>query len=112
MYWYTITSCYLIASEPMSKKKSKEGWWQFCELCAKVKSPSAFDELFEVFLTMGEQDDVADRYLIVRDLLQGEKTQRDMAESLDVSIAKITRGSNQLKRVGEKVESFLISKMT
>jgi TrpR family trp operon transcriptional repressor len=56
---------------------------------------------------MEEKSAIADRYLIIKGLLNGKKTQREMAETLKVSIAKITRGSNALKTIEPKLKAFL-----
>lgn len=67
--------------------------------------------LLDLFLTPEEKKDLGLRYLIVKDLLEGKKTQRAIAEELQVSIAKITRGSNELKRVSPKLLAYLKEKI-
>ena len=64
-----------------------------------IKKPELTDLIWDLFFTMEEKVDLEKRYVIVEALLKGDKTQRQMAQDLDVSIAKITRGSNELKRV-------------
>lgn len=96
----------------MKKQNTDDGWWQFLELCTHVKTAEDFHDFFDLFLTKEEQEDIGTRCLIIRDLLQEEKTQREMAEALSVSISKITRGSNYLKLVGDKLRRFLIKRMT
>ncbi len=85
----------------------QKGWNGFLELCLKAKDKKSLSVLLELFLTHEEQTDLAMRYLIVKDLLKEEKTQREIAKDLNVSIAKITRGSNELKRLNEKLRAFL-----
>jgi TrpR family trp operon transcriptional repressor len=51
------------------------------------------------------------RCLIIRDLLMQEQTQREIAKNLNVSIAKITRGSNELKRIKDPLLTYLKSKL-
>ena len=92
----------------MKQTNDSDGWWRFLEVCTKLKTTEELNDFFDLFLTIEEKKDVADRYLIVSDLLKGEKTQREMAEDLQVSIAKITRGSNSLKIIGEKFRRFLM----
>ena len=41
------------------------------------------------------------------DDIEEKMTQRDMSETLGVSIAKITRGSNALKMLDPKLKAFL-----
>ncbi|OGT64760.1 MAG: Trp operon repressor [Gammaproteobacteria bacterium RIFCSPHIGHO2_12_FULL_45_9] len=64
-------------------------------------------ELLYLLLTPEEQQDIADRVQIVQALMQGHNTQRTMASTLDVSIAKITRGSNALKHISPQLADFL-----
>ena len=69
------------------------------------------DELFDLVLTLEEKKDVADRCLIIKALLEEEKTQRKISADLQVSIAKITRGSNSLKIIGAKLRNYLKEKI-
>lgn len=91
----------------MSLNFDEKGWQGFLNLCTKAKSAKKLDELFWLFLTPEERKDIASRYLIVRELVQGKKTQREMAKDLGVSIAKITRGSNFFKMVSQDLRRLL-----
>jgi TrpR family trp operon transcriptional repressor len=91
----------------MAKKEIQEGWQEFLKLCVKVKKTEELEGLFWLFLTPEERDDLATRYLIIKELLRGEKTQREMAKDLGVSIAKITRGSNFLKMIPDELRKLL-----
>lgn len=93
----------------MQSYSEKTGWAEFLELCLKAKTPKVLDKLFRLHLTQEEQQAVAMRCLIVRELLKGEKTQRDMAKTLHVSIAKITRGSNSVKLIDNELKQLLQS---
>ena len=95
----------------MKQTTNEAGWWRCLALCAEQNTPEEMDTLFNLLLTIEERKDIADRYLIIRDLLKAEKTQREMAADLQVSIAKITRGSNSLKTIGENLRNFLIEKI-
>ena len=87
--------------------KTKDGLKQFMRLCHECKDNNMLSEIFDLFFTHEERDNLALRYLIIRALIKQEKSQRDMAEHLNVSIAKITRGSNELKRMSKKLLQFL-----
>lgn len=89
--------------------KHQEGWPEFTELCQKMKSENNYTELFEILLTPQEKESIAMRCLIIRELLKKEKTQREIAKHLKVSIAKITRGSNELKRASLPFLKYLKS---
>lgn len=86
---------------------NQTGWRSFLKLCLASKNEKLLSLLLDLFLTPEEKESLAMRCLIVTDLLKEEKTQRDIAKDLHVSIAKITRGSNELKRISPKLIAFL-----
>ncbi len=85
----------------------QQGWKEFLELCFNTKDSKRLAALFDLFLTIDEKESLATRLLIVKGLLAGEKTQRELAEELKVSIAKITRGSNSLKQLSAGLLKYL-----
>ncbi len=101
----------MLSLKSMISSSHKKAFKQFVELCLAEKDNSLSMELFDLFFTSEEKEDLATRYLIVQSLLNGEKTQRQMAKDLNVSISKITRGSNELKRVNPKLIHYLKDKM-
>ncbi len=86
---------------------NQAGWRNFIKLCLATENEKMLSSLFDLLLTQEERESLALRCLIIKDLLKQKKTQRDMAEDLHVSIAKITRGSNELKRMPPKLIQFL-----
>lgn len=86
---------------------NQAGWQSFTKLCLATKNEKMLSSLFDLLLTQEERESIAMRYLIIIELLKQEKTQRSIAEDLTVSIAKITRGSNELKRMPAKLIKFL-----
>ena len=91
--------------------KFKKGILAFADLCYLAKDKNMLEELFELFLTAEEKNDLSMRYWIIQELVKEEKPQRQIAEELAVSIAKITRGSNELKRAKRKFLEFLKENM-
>ncbi|PIZ04180.1 MAG: trp operon repressor [Gammaproteobacteria bacterium CG_4_10_14_0_8_um_filter_38_16] len=85
----------------------KNPWKSFLHLCLEAKNTDVLAKTLDCFLTVEEKESIADRYLIIQALLQHKLTQREMAEQLNVSIAKITRGSNALKMLDPKLKAFL-----
>lgn len=83
------------------------GWQGFINLCLHTKDEATLQAMLALFLTPEEKIDIARRVLIIQELVKGEKTQRDIAKTLDVSIAKITRGSNELKRLDQAWRDYL-----
>lgn len=91
----------------MESKTIKRGWRLFLEKCLSIDDSKELDAYFELFLTPTERQEIAGRYLIVQELLKREKTQRQIAEDLKVSIANISRGSNILKMTGSDLKKLL-----
>ena len=87
--------------------KNQKGWQHFIALCKNTPDDKMLFSLLDLFLTAEEHDHLATRYLIVKELISGKKTQRQIAKDLNVSIAKITRGSNELKRVNNQIVHYL-----
>lgn len=88
-------------------KTELNGWQGFINLSVALQELKNPQEFFELFLTPSEREDFANRYLIVRELLKNKTNQRDMAAELNVSISKITRGSNELKGCSPELIQFI-----
>ena len=84
----------------------KKGWQEFIKLCSKISSPKELGELFDLFLTIEEKETLASRYVIIKALVEGNLTQREIAENCKVSIAQITRGSNALKIISPELKDI------
>jgi TrpR family transcriptional regulator, trp operon repressor len=95
----------------MNKKSGEDGWRAFIELCSQFKKVEELKELFDLFFTLEEKEDVAKRFCILKALLEEKLTQREVAEKLGVSISKITRGSNALKIISSHLREALKKKM-
>ena len=77
--------------------KNPKNWNDFLQLCSGICLNGNLKYFFELFLTIEERENLASRYCIIKALLDGELTQREIAAKFNVSIAQITRGSNALK---------------
>lgn len=88
------------------KSDSHKGWQGFLKLCEKAQEKE-IDELFGLFFTYEEREDLARRYVIIKALIEEQLTQREIAEECGVSISKITRGSNALKIISPNLLNFL-----
>lgn len=96
----------------MTQECGEDGWSDFLELCSKIKTPEAFNSFFALFLTFEERETMGSRYLIIKALLEGQLTQREIAEAYKVSIAQITRGSNALKIIDPDFKKILEKKLS
>jgi len=86
---------------------TNKGLAEFIELCLQCQDIKALTALFDLFLTEEEKSDMALRCLLIQELLKQELPQREIAKKLNISIAKVTRGSNELKRIDNKLLKFL-----
>lgn len=84
-----------------------DGWHTFLKLCLAAENERALSDLLEFFLTAEEKTSIETRCLIIKELLKQQKPQREISDTLHVSIAKITRGSNELKRISPTLKQFL-----
>ena len=87
--------------------KFDDNWRGFLKLCREFKTEKQLNDLLALFLTHEEKGALAMRYAIVKELIKGRLTQREIAADLNVSIAKITRGSNALKIMSDNVRRAL-----
>ncbi len=86
---------------------NQDGWNCFLELCLSTQDKKLLSSIFTLILTAEERESVATRCLIVKELLAEKKSQRQISKDLHVCIAKITRGSNELKTISSKLTLFL-----
>lgn len=82
-------------------------WQQFMALCEKAGHDNKLPGIFDFFFTPEEKQHLANRVQLTRELLKGEKTQRAIAKDCNISIAKITRGSNMLKSIPDDLRAYL-----
>lgn len=86
---------------------NKKGWREFLDLCVSTDSPEDLAELLDLFLTIEEKETLASRTLIIKSLVEGKLTQREISETSGVSIAQITRGSNAIKIISPHLKELL-----
>lgn len=91
----------------MPAKESNQGWDLFLTLCSKIKSREEWEKICSLFFTHEERETLASRTLIIKELLAKTKTQREISQTCDVSIAQITRGSNALKGIEPTLQNRL-----
>ncbi len=77
------------------------------QLLLKAQKANLLGELLLFLLTPGELDDLYKRLDLVSGILEGAQTQRELSANVGISIAKVTRGSNELKRCSIELKSFL-----
>jgi TrpR family transcriptional regulator, trp operon repressor len=85
------------------------GWLLLLGLCQQCTSETQLERLLHLLLTPEEKSDLSKRCLIIRALLENKMTQREISKTFDVSISKITRGSNELKGIDENLKKELMA---
>ncbi|MCB1110405.1 MAG: trp operon repressor [Chlamydiia bacterium] len=89
----------------------KDGWRKFIQVLTHVDDPKTLETLSKLFFTPEERESLAGRARIIQELIQGKRTQREIAKKYGISIAKITRGSNALKEISDEMKEYLIRVM-
>lgn len=79
----------------------------FYALIALIENEKEAKMLLQDLFTPQEIDTLAERWQLITQLAEG-KSQRDIAENLDISISKITRGSTMLKHGSGGFGHFLM----
>lgn len=78
-----------------------ESWFQVVKLLKGQQDVEALHEVMGVLLTREEREAIGSRLAIMRALLSGEESQREIARRIGVSITKVTRCSNYLKTLSD-----------
>ena len=64
---------------------------------SRVEDSALIEDFLRCLLTPAEIADIAGRWALVKELQQN-KSQREIAKDLGISLCKITRGSRELKK--------------
>ena len=83
------------------------GWQQLFDIFEKTDNSSLRLRLYEVLTTQKEREALGIRAEVAKALIAGKESQRDIAKRLDICIATVTRGSQNLKTLDKKDRSLL-----
>lgn len=78
-------------------ENTKKSLKELCIALTQIDTEKHMQEFLECLLTEAEVVDIANRWLLVREIDRGT-TQRDIAKNYGMSLCKITRGSRELKK--------------
>jgi TrpR family trp operon transcriptional repressor len=79
---------------------------ELCELLSSIEDKKEADLLLQDILTPQEIESLAERWQLIQMLAKG-LPQRDVAEKLNISISKVTRGSRMLQYGSGGFQHFL-----
>ena len=79
----------------------------FNELLRNIMSKDDISLILPMLLSSEELNAINARTLVYKELLLAEKSQREIAKTHNISIATITRGSNNLKAMSDKEKQLL-----
>lgn len=77
------------------------------ELLGGISNQEDFSLVLPLLLSPEELNAINARTLVYKELLLAEKSQREIAKIHNISIATITRGSNNLKSMSDKEKQLL-----
>ena len=89
-----------------------QGWQQFIQLFDRINNDQERSRLLEVLMSAEERSAIVHRMQILQTLLEGQESQRELAARLNVSIATVTRGSNNLKQLHDDDRVLLSNLLT
>ncbi len=90
-------------------EEEQKAWNELLEQICAITDIDELNAFFDDMLTEKEIIDIADRYLLMEDLIKG-KSQRDIALDRKMSLCKITRGSKMLKKQDGYMRRYLNEK--
>ncbi len=90
-------------------EEERKAWTDLVEQMCAITDVDEMNSFFDDMLTDKEIKDIADRYLLMVDLIKG-KSQRDIAQDRKMSLCKITRGSKMLKKKDGYMRRYLNDK--
>ncbi|NLK45432.1 MAG: transcriptional regulator [Treponema sp.] len=87
-------------------ERTKRYLEELCTALTIIKTPEHMQDFLECLLTEAEVVDIANRWLLVREIDRGA-TQREIAKNYSMSLCKITRGSRELKKENSAFKKVL-----
>lgn len=89
----------------------QENWALLEHILTAAVRDKRLEETLRFLLTPEEGEALPKRLILIQSLLRGQDSQRVIAEKTGISIAKITRGSNELKRINPNFKQWLSQKL-
>ena len=87
--------------------KIESRWQSLVQVIAQENKVESIDLLLDILLTFTEKQDIVKRMQIIELIIDGEITQREISKQYNISIGKITRGSNAIKELNDEKKQLL-----
>ncbi|OTA21423.1 Trp operon repressor [Xenorhabdus beddingii] len=93
--------------DPAISPEDGDDWLTFVELLQTAFEQNLQHSILQLLLTPDERTALSTRVQIIKELMRGQMSQRELKNELSVGIATITRGSNSLKTAPAHVKTWL-----
>lgn len=92
-------------------QRDPQEWQQFIDLLTQAVQENKTEALLTMLLTADERTSLGLRVQITQELLNNQRSQREIQQYLNTSAATITRGSNMLKTVEPDILNWVSDKL-
>lgn len=95
----------------LNNQRDPQEWQDFITLLQQAVAQEKLPQFFSAFFSPDERNSLGLRVQIVRELLKGNGSQREIQQQLNTSAATLTRGSNMLKTLEPEFIQWLNEKL-
>lgn len=82
----------------------QSNWKSLVKLLQQTNDEIEMRMLLDFLFTLEEKNKISNRYALAQEMIIVEKSQREIAQSLGVSISTVTRCSNALKVLPDEIK--------
>ncbi len=94
-------------NEVTNNPSGKVGWDKLIKTLSGLSNELDMANVCDFLFTHEEREQLGKRMLLTQALINPQKSQRDIAKEIGVSICTVTRCSNALKSCNDKIKTVL-----